>query len=225
MKKVIVFLAAMWAFAAWAANVSEIRVFKPANGRYMDMMQEAVEARAIQEKLGATVYIGSDQNGNLQYGVTFPDWGAWAAFGAKLQASKDWAAFIKKVDVANPASTQVNVFYLDTPVVPKTLPVTVVYSWDIDYKVPGAFDKFMAMAQQAVAIQTKLGASPGINVDQLGNVHYETAFDSWASWAKFTAALEKDSEWTALMKKVNDAPTAELVNVTMIETYTAPTSP
>jgi hypothetical protein len=225
MKKLIVFLAAMWVFGAGAANVSEVRVFKPADGRFLEMMKEAAEARAIQEKLGATVFVGTDQLGNLQYVLTFPDWGAWAAFGAKLAASKDWAAFIKKVDVANPSSTQQQLLYLDTPVVPKTLPVTVVYSWDIDYKVPNAFDKFMASSQQAVAIHTRLGASPGINIDQLGNVHYETAFDSWASWAKFGAALEKDAEWTALMKKVNETPTAELVAVTMIETYTAPTAP
>jgi hypothetical protein len=208
-----------------AASVSEVRVFKPANGRYVEMMQEGAEAKAIQEKLGATVFIGSDQNGNLQYVLTFADWGAWAAFGAKLSKSKEWAAFIKKVDVANPASTQAQVFYLDTPVVAKTLPVTVVYSWDIDYKVPNAFDSFMATAQQAVAIHTRLGASPGINVDQLGNVHYETAFDSWASWAKFSAALEKDAEWIALNKKAGETPTAELVGVLMIETYTEPTSP
>jgi len=225
MKKLFVFLAAMWTFNAWAANVSEIRVFKPADGRYMEMMQEGAEARAIQEKLGATVYMGTDQNGNLQYGLTFPDWGAWAAFGAKLRTSKEWAAFIKKVDVANPASTQLQVFYLDTPVVAKTMAVTVVYSWDIDYKVPGAFDKFMATSQQAVAIHTRLGGSPGINIDQLGNVHYELAFDSWASWAKFSAALQKDTEWAALIKKANEAPTAELVAVTMIDTYSGATSP
>ncbi|RPH45200.1 MAG: hypothetical protein EHM84_09460 [Lysobacterales bacterium] len=186
------------------------------------MRKAAVDSRAIQEKLGATVFIGVSQAGTLHYVVTFPDWGAWAAFTTKMGTSKEWTAFMQKFDVANPSSTQTAVLYVDTPVVAKTLPVTVVYSWDIDYKVPGAFDTFMASAQQSVVIHSKLGASPGINIDQLGNVHYELAFDSWASWAKFSAALEKDADWAALIKKANQAPTAEMVNVYMVDTFTGP---
>lgn len=220
MKRLVVFVAAaMWAVCAWA-SVSEVRLFEPAPGRSAEMMKAAVDARAIQEKLGATVFIGVSQTGTLHYVATFPDWGAWAAFATKMATSKEWTAFMQKYDVADPNSKPGGVFYVDTPVVAKTLPVTVVYSWDINYKVPGAFDTFMASAQQSVAIHSKLGASPGINIDQLGNVHYELAFDSWASWAKFSAALQKDADWAALMKQANATPTAELVNVYMIDTYT-----
>lgn len=222
MKKLLVVLvAAMWACAA-SADVSEASLWQPAAGRAAEMYQTATEARAIQEKLGATVFIGTNQLGQMHYVMSFPDWGAWAAFGTKLRASKDWAALIAKFDVPNPNSTQIGSWYLDTPVVAKTQAVGLVYSWDIRNDVPGAFDSFMATAQQSVAIHSALGASPGINIDELGNVHYELSFDSWTSWAKFNAALQKNAEWTALLKKANANPTAELVKVYMVDTYTRP---
>jgi len=219
MEKLIVFLAAVWAAGAWA-SVSEVHEFEPAAGQAAAMYQAATEAKAIQTKLGATVFIGTDlATGNLQYVLTFPDWGAWAAFEPKLQASKDWAAFIKKYDVANPASTQVGMLFIDTPVVAKTLPVATVFSWKI---LPGKFDAFMAIAQKAVAIHNALGASAGINIDDVGNVHYELTFDSWASWAKFNAALQKSAEWAALLKEANATPTGELMRVLRVEEFKAP---
>jgi len=220
MKKLLVVLvAAMWACAA-SADVSEARQWKPAPGRSAEMLKSAAEARAIHEKAGASVFTGIDQNGILHYVTTFPDWAAWAKFGTAMQSSKEWQAFWAKYDVANPNATNVATFYLDTPVVAKAQAVTAVYSWDIRNEVPGAFDAFMATAQQSLAIHSALGASPGINIDELGNVHYELSFDSWESWAKFTAALQKNAEWTALLKKANANPTAELVKVYLIDTYT-----
>ncbi len=218
MKRLILFVAAMWAFGV-SASVSEVRHWKPEPGRAAEMYQAAAEARAIQERLGASVFIGTDQNGNLIYVLTFPDWGAWAAFGKAMQADKAWAAFIEKFFVANPNSTNFLTAYLDTPVVAKTLPVSAVYSWDI---LPGKFDAFMAVAQEAVTIHNALGASAGINIDELGNVHYELTFDSWASWAKFGAAVQKSEAYTALVKKANLDPSAELVKVYLIDTYTGP---
>lgn len=221
MKRSMIFLAAvMWAATAWS-SVSEVREFRAADGRSEEMYKAALEAEAIQTKLGATVFIGTDLvSGNLQYVVTFPDWAAWAAFGTKMQASKEWDAFAAKYFVANPSSTQVgDTVFVDTPVVAKTQPVGLIYSWKI---MPGKFDAFMAIAQESVKLHNALGASAGINIDDLNNVHYELTFDSWASWAKFGAALQKSQEWTALLKKANDAPTAELVRVLRIDQYTKP---
>jgi hypothetical protein len=221
MKRLFALLVAMWTYAAWA-DVTEVRVWKPAPGRSAEMMKSAMEAKAIHEKLGANVFVGVDQMGNLQYGVAFADWGGWAAFNKALQTSKDWQAFWTKYDVPNPNSTNVSTFYLNQPLVAKTQAITAVYSWDIDYKVPGAFDRFMAEANESAKIHSALGASPGIDVDQIGNVHYELTFDSWASWAKFGEALMKDAQWNALTKRTSEHPTAELANVTLIETYTGP---
>ena len=36
----------------------------------------AVEAQAIRQKLGARVWIGTDQNGDMQYVLSFADWPA-----------------------------------------------------------------------------------------------------------------------------------------------------
>jgi hypothetical protein len=221
MKRLCVLFVAMWTYAAWG-DVTEVRVWQPAPGRSADMMKSAMEAKAIHEKLGAKVFVGVDHMGNLQYAVTFADWAGWAAFQKAMQTSKDWQAFWAKADVPNPDSTNVATYYLEQPVVAKVQAVSAIYSWDIDYKVPGAFDKFMAEAQESVKIHSALGASPGINVDQIGNVHYELTFDSWASWAKFNAALGKDPQWNALMKRTGEHPTAELSNVTLLETYTGP---
>jgi hypothetical protein len=210
---------ALWAVSAWA-NVSQVLEFKAEPGGTPTMYQAAVEARAIQQPLGATVFIGTDlATGNMQYVLTFADWSAWAAFGPKLEASKEWAAFLKKYDVANPASTQVGSVFINTPVVAKTQPVGMVFSWKI---MPGKIDAFMAIAQQAVKIHNALGGSAGIHIDDVGNVHYELTYDSWASWAKFDTALQKNTEWTELLKKANADPTAELMRVLRIEEFKAP---
>jgi hypothetical protein len=221
MKKLIVLLAAIWATTAWA-TVSEIREFAPTPGQTAALYKAAIEAQAIHQKLGASIYIGSDLiTGNLVYVLTFPDWGAWAAFGTKLQANKDWAAFLAKVDVANPNSTALPAVYVDSPVVAKTLPVSMVYLWKIN---PGKFDAFVKSAQDAVAIHNPLGTSAGFSIDDLGNVGYELAFDNWAAWAKFEAALAKSKEWADFLKKANEEQNADLVRVLRLEQY-KPTSP
>lgn len=223
MKKLVVFLAAMWVSAAWA-TVSEIREFVPAPGQSVALSKAAVEAQAIHQKLGASVYIGTDLiTGNLVYVLTFADWSAWADFGKKLEASKDWGAFMAKQDVANPNSTQLPAVYIDSLVVAKTLPVSVVYLWKINAGA-GKSDAFMKLAQEAVAIHTALGASPGVGVDDLGNVGYELTFDSWASWAKFQAASMKSQDWAAFEKKADSQQNAELVRVLRLEQF-KPTSP
>lgn len=219
MKKLIVFLTAMWAFAAWA-SVSEVREFAPTAGQGAALYKAAGEARAIHQKLGATVYVGTDIiTGNLVYVLTFPDWGAWAAFGTKLMASSDWSAFNAKYDVANPVSTPLPAVYVESPVVAKTLPVSMVFLWKI---APGKSDAFMKLAQEAVGIHTALGASPGINVDDLGNISYELGFDSWASWAKFADASAKSKEWADFLKRANADPSGELVRVVRLEEYKGP---
>jgi hypothetical protein len=219
MKKLIVFLAAMWTFGAWA-SVSEIREFVPAAGQTGALYKAATEARAIHQQLGATVSIGTDLiTEHMLYMLTFADWGAWAAFNTKLAASKDWDAFITKLDVTNPTSTQLPVTYIDSPVVAKTLPVSMVSIWKT---VPGKLDAFLKLAQEAVAIDNSLGASAGFGIDDVGNVGFEVAFDSWASWAKFDAASQKSPEWAAFIKKANAEQTGELVRVLRVEEFKGP---
>jgi hypothetical protein len=219
MKKLVVLLAAMWVFGAWA-SVSEIREFVAEPGQAGALYKSAAEARAIHQQLGATVYIGTDLiTEHMLYVLTFPDWGAWAAFGTKLAASKEWDAFIAKVDVAKPSSRQLPVTYVDSPVAAKALPISVVYIWKT---APGKFDAFMKLAEEAVAIHTKLGASPGIGIDDMNNVGYELTFDSWAAWAKFDAASQKSPEWTAFLKKANVEADGDIARVLRLEEFKGP---
>ena len=218
MKKLIVFLAAMWALGAWA-GVTEVRMFEATPGHGADLMKAAVEARAIQQKLGATPFIGTDQMGRMHYVLQFPDWAAWAVFEDKLRASKDWAAFLAKYDLPQPISKQLAVSYLNSPVVAKTMPVTLVTAFKVN---PGKTEAFVAEGQEYVALHTKLGASPGISIDPLGNVVYVLAFDSFASEAKFLAASQASKEQAALDKKTNENPMGQAVDFYLVEQYTGP---
>lgn len=216
MKKLIVLLlASVCASGAWA-DVSVVREWQPAPGRAAEMYAAAVEAQAIHEKLGARVWIGTDQDGLMQYALSFADWAAWAKFNAAVATSKEWAAWTAKYTSTTPAATSVGVAYLDQPLVAKATAVTVVYGWKTN---PGRFNDFMKVAQEGAAIQSKLGASSGISIDDLGNVWYESAFDSWAAWAAFDAALRKSPEWTAFIDKVSKDPTAKLFRVIRLTQY------
>lgn len=212
MRILIVFLMVVGASAVWA-DVAVIREFAPETGRAGEMLQTAAQARAIHEKLGASVYVGTDQSGNVHYALSFADWAAWAKFDAAVGKSKEWNDFMQNVG-ANPPGEMVNVLFLNVPVVPKTTPVTIVYGWDVT---PGMTDAFMALAQEAAAIHTKLGASPGISIDDLGNVWYEIGFDSWAAWAAFDAAQQKSAEWEAFFTKAGQVGAGELIRVIRIE--------
>ncbi len=183
------------------------------------MFQRATEAKAIQEKLGAAVNIYTDQNNHMNYVLAFSDWAAWAKFSAAAAGSKEWTAFVAKLNSGTPSATSVDVLFLDQPLLAKTTPVTVVYKWEI---IPGKGAAFMALAKEAAGIQTKLGASPGINVDDLGNVWYETAFDSWAAWAAFDAAMAKSADWAAFLARANKDPSAKLTRVLRLQQYSPP---
>ncbi len=182
------------------------------------MFQRASEASAIFGKLGATIWMGADQNGHLHFVTSFADWGAWAKFAAAAEASKEVAAFNAKLG-ADPSATNVNTLFLDQPLLAKVTPVTVVYHWEIDTGKTGAF---VALAQEAAGIQAKLGASPGINVDDVGDVWYETAFDSWAAWAAFEAAAAKSKEWSDFLARANKDPIAHLTRVIRIQQFNPP---
>jgi hypothetical protein len=74
--------------------------------------------------------------------------------------------------------------------------------------------------QQFVPVDTKLGASVGIDIDELGNAHYEASFESYAAHGKWIMAVQKSPERAALMKKANASPEAELVRYDLIEQCT-----
>ncbi len=218
MKRLILLLATLCASYAFA-DVSVVREWQPEPGHAAEMFQRATEAKAIHEKLGAAVSIYTDQDNHMHYVLGFSDWAAWAKFAAASARSKEWMAFLAKLNTTTPSATSVGVLFLNQPLVAKTTPVTVVRKWEM---VPGKGAAFMALAQEAAGIQAKLGASPGINVDELGNVWYETAFDSWEAWAAFSAAMAKSADWAAFIAKANKDPSAKLTRVLRLQQYSPP---
>lgn len=215
MKRSILFFFAMFAFAA-SASVTELHQWQPKPGKYADFMKGATEARAIHEKLGATVFIGTDQMGLVHYAMTFPDWGAWGEFGDKLVASKEWMEFNKKYDTTDPTAEHVDAVFFDSPVEAKTQMVLAVASWKVQ---PGKLDSVVATMQQFVPIDTKLGASVGIDIDALGNAHYEVSFPSYAAYGKWLSAMQNSPERAVLIKKADASPEAEMVRFYLIEQY------
>ncbi len=151
--------------------------------------------------------------------MTFPDWATWGAFQTALRSDKDWTAFFAKFDVANPSGTPAGVFFVTTPVVAKAQAVSLIASWDVD---PGKTEAFLAEAQPFVTLDTKLGGSVGLNIDALGDVHYEVTFDSMTSYGKFIDAIQKSTERAELTRKANEKPIANLVKFYIVETYTGP---
>lgn len=218
MKKATALLLLLSCAAGSWADVGVVRIFDPQPGRANDLYAAGAKAEAIQEKLGAIVDVWIDQTGSMHHVMSFANWEAWATFGTALEASNEWTAFIQGF-AGNPPGTPDGVIFLNTPVVAVSKPVALVYSWNV---MPGKTGAFIANAQEAAAIHQKLGASVGINIDDLGDVHYEMQFDSWAAWAKYTTAIQQSKEWEAFITKANQNPMAELVNVLRLTKNQAP---
>ena len=217
MKRTLLWVTALWVSAA-SASVTEVHQWQATPGKTEAMLASAVEARTIHEKLGATVFIGVDQNGIMHYAATFPDWAAWGVWTDKIGASKEWADFNKKYDTDPPAATHLTSFLLDTPIEAKTQPVLVVASWKV---APGKLESVLAAFREFVAVDTKLGGSVGFDTDEFGNAHYELTFPSYAAYGKWIVAADKSPERAALIKKWDADPKAELTKFYVITQYAA----
>ncbi len=198
------------------ADVGDVTLWDPAAGRTAELYQVALQAKAIQEELGAVVFIGTDQDGHMHYANVLDTWESWGKYQATLATNADWQALVSKFE-ADPPAEQVATFHVNNPIVAESNNVSMVFSWDV---LPGRTPAMVALAQEAVGIHAKLGASAGINIDDLGDVHYEMTFDSWEAWGKFTTAVQNSEEWAAFITRANQDPVAELVKVYRINTYT-----
>jgi len=213
MKKVIALCMTLLAVQAWA-DVAAVNIWTAYPGKASKMWETAQAAKAIHEKLGATVVIAQDQEGNMHYVVTFKNWADYGKFADALGASQEWQKFWQQASV-DPAAERAYTFTIDNPVVAESKPVSMVYSWDVDR---GHTADFVAICQGAIPIHKRLGASPGINIDQLGNVHYELTFDSWEAWGNFEEKAATDEEWNAYLDKAGQNPIATLTKVWRINT-------
>ena len=85
-----------------------------------------------------------------------------------------------------------------------------VFSWDVQQ---GQTENFVALCLESQKIHERLGASAGVNIDEIGNVHYELSFENWAAYGEFSEKLAVDAEWQAFFSNANADPVAELVKV------------
>ena len=207
MKTKLLFLLTLVAGSAFA-DVLEVRLWKAIPGNSAQLTQHASEARSIQQKLGGQVVVATDRQGRLHYATAHKNWVEWAAFQEKLQASDEWTDFAQKIGTA-PAAT-LEAHYLINQVVPM-LPSKVyqVYVWEA---YPGRRAQLIESASTAQPLHEKLGASVGINVDQMGRVHYLMSFDTWGDWAKFQDADPTD-EVSDFFAEFYSNPPGKLVEV------------
>ena len=207
MKMKLLFLLPFLSSYVWA-DVLEVRLYAPIPGNSAELMQHASEARNIQTKLGGQVVVATDLRGRLHFASAHKNWVGGAAFQEKLEASEEWSTFAQKVGAA-PSGT-LEAHYLVNQVAPM-LPSKVyqVFVWEA---YPGRNSEMVAAASTAQSLHEKLGASVGINTDQMGRLHYLMSFDSWADWARFQDADPSD-EVASFFAEFYSNPPAKLIDV------------
>jgi len=189
------------------ADVLEVNIYKPLSGQGPQTYQYAAEAKAIAEKLGGNVSIGSDLDGNMHYALTFASWSEWAGFGKKLDASKEWARFIEKIN-EKPSAELIQNYLLNVAASGGEGQVYQVFIWEA---MPGRVNELIAAGMEAKKLHEKAGATVGIYVDQLNRMHYDMSFASWEAWAKFQDT--PDPDFQAWMAEQNKNPTGKLIKV------------
>jgi len=189
-----------------------VTIWKPYPGKSAQMVEQAMAAKAIQEKLGATVTIAMENTGRMHYAVAgFETWQEWAKWVAKLQASEEWTSWQAK-SLADPASAQEENYLLNVlPGANGGGGVYQVFIWDPR---DGGVGRLVEVAQQAKAIHEKSGIRVSINVDQMQRMHYVMDYDNLDHWAKMQDT--PNEEFSAFMEKQSANPTGDL-----IEVYTA----
>jgi hypothetical protein len=205
------FVAALLALTVSLAHASPLNVtiWKPELGKTTQMLEHAMAAKAIQEKLGATVSIAMENTGNMHYAVAgFKDWQSWAKYIGKLQKSKDWAAWQASAG-EHPASEQIENYILDVATdAGSDGGVYQVFIWEPNN---GRIGAMVESAMQAKAIHEKSGASVTIAVDQMRNMHYVMNFKDLAAWAK--TRDNPNPEFQAFMAKQAYSPNGDLIKV------------
>ena len=214
MKMKLLFLLTFISTALFA-DVLEVRLWKAIPGSSAQLMQNALEARGIHQKLGGQVVVATDRQGRLHYATAHKNWTGWAAFQKKLEASEEWSAFAQKIGAAPTATLESH--YLVNQVAPM-LPSKVyqVFVWEA---FPGRRSQMIESANAAQPLHEKLGASVGINIDQMGRLHYLMSFDTWADWAKFQDTGSSDELTTFFAEFYSNPPgkLVEVYNVTRVD--------
>lgn len=207
--RLIITTALLFVCSLGQAAALNVTIWKPFPGKDPLMLEQAMAAKAIQEKLGATVTVGLENTGRMHYGIGgFENWQAYAAFIEKLQASEDWAAWQTKAG-AEPGSTQEENYLLNT------LPGSNVgggfYQVFIWEPRDAGIGPLVEAGMEAKAIHEKSGARVGINIDQMQRMHYVMNYDDIGHWAKMQDT--PNPEFQQFMDRQSENPSGDLVEV------------
>ncbi len=209
MRKIGLIIGLMLACTHSQADIAVANIWSAVPGNGNQLFMNGMEAKTIHEAMGASVSIAADQDGDMHYVLSFSDWAAWGRFQDAAASNEAWQSFWQRVN--NVATAEISATYmLNMATVAKTQQASVVYSWDVD---PAKTQDFVAMSQQSKAMHERMGASIGILIDELGDVHYEMTFLSWEAWGKFQAKAARDKKWQTFYAKSLADPIARLVKV------------
>ncbi len=199
------------------AQVLSVFIWDAPPGNDAQMYEIAGKAKTIQEKLGAEVFIGTDQRGRMHYGITFDNAAARGKFTDSLMADEAWQALIADASQREGAATLQTVHNLRTAVAGsgENGRVIMVYQWRPK---PGRGAEFIGQSTRAKKIHEKLGADVSVEVDEKGNVFYAMNFASWEAQGKFADATAASEEWSAFLAEVSKDPTAKQVETYRITT-------
>jgi hypothetical protein len=215
MKKIFFGLAMLLAASTHAA-VTSVFIWDAPPGGDATMIETAMGAKAIHEKLGANVFIGVDQRGRLHYGISAENSAERGALFDKIQASEEFAALMSEASQADKAATMLTAYNMN-----------VVLGTGVDRKAihvfqyvpnPGRIGDVLAKMAEAKAIHEKLGATVSVNVDELGWAHYVLNFESWEAQGKFEDSLDGNEAWQAFQAGLAEDPSARLKKVYRVTT-------
>jgi hypothetical protein len=201
-------LGALLVCAAAQAQVMQVFVWDPLPGvanSTPQTIQNAMQAKAIQEKHGAQISVAQDQLGRIHFAVSHASYAAMNKFYNSLQQDEAQAAFWKAAN-ANPVADQVSNYMLDVVAAGTGGTVFEVFIWQ---PLPGKTGAMFEDGMGAKPIHEKAGASVTILRDRLNRMHYLVQFDSWEAHAKFSDT--PNPEFAEYMQKVSADPSAELV--------------
>lgn len=94
--------------------VRSISIFQPHPGRRQEFLKDAVAAKKMLERLGASwriaeTTIGGPNTGSIIVALEFNDMAAFGAFTQKAQGDSEWQAFQARVTgAADPTTTLVS---------------------------------------------------------------------------------------------------------------------
>ena len=209
MKKLGLLIGLMISCGHIQADIALANIWSAEPGNSQQLFMNGMEAKAIHEEMGASVSISADQDGDMHYVVSFPDWAAWGKFQDAAASNEAWQSFWQRVNKVSTA--EINATYmLDMATVAESQPASVVYSWNVDQ---AKTQDFVALSQISKKMHERMGASIGILVDELGDVHYEMTFSSWEAFGKFQAKAASDKEWQDFYAESFQDPIASLIKV------------